>query len=84
MSLIMGLIRLEHLELFALNKKIAIFNFVYTVASTNTNQSPPNLVKIYMIIRSQMSLIMGLIEPEQLELFALELKKFLYLTWFTL
>ena len=48
---------------------------VYTVASTNINQSGPNLVKIYMTIRSRMSLIMDLIRPEHLELFALELKK---------
>ena len=64
MSLIMGLIRPEHLELHALDlkkKKIAIFHFVYTLASTNMNHSVPNLVKIYMTIRSKMSLILGLI-----------------------
>ena len=60
--------------------KIAIFDFVYTLASTNINQSAPNSVKIYMIIRSLMSVIMGLIRPkqhvlEQLELFTLELGK---------
>ena len=41
MSLILGVIGPEPLELFALElKKIAIFLFVYTVASTNlsTNQ----------------------------------------------
>ena len=58
-------------------KKIAIFHFVYTLASTNINQSAPNLVKIYMTISSQMSLILGLIRPEPPEIFALELKKLL-------
>ena len=45
-------------------KKIAIFHFVYTLTSTNINQSAPNLVKKYMTIKSWMSLIMGLIGPE--------------------
>ena len=42
MSLIMGIIRLEQLELFALDLgKIAEFDFVYTlVASTNINPFP--------------------------------------------
>ena len=44
---------------------------VYTLASINVNQSAPTLVKIYMTIRSQMSLIIDLIGPENLELFAL-------------
>ena len=49
MSLILGLIGLKPPELFALElkKKIAIFYFVYTLASTNINQSAPNSVKIY-------------------------------------
>ena len=73
MSLIMGVIGPAHLEKFALElKKIAIFHFVYIPAYTNINQSVPNMVKIYMTIRSQMSLIMGLIGREQLQLFALE------------
>ena len=57
---------------------------VYTLASTNINQSAPNLVKIYMTIRSGMSPIMDLIGPEDVELFALDLKKMLYFTLFTL
>ena len=66
MSSIMDLIGPEHLELFALDlKKIAIFHFVYTLASTNINKWAPNMVKIYMTIRYRMSLIMGLIGPEQ-------------------
>ena len=75
MSSIMNLIGPEHLELFALDLKNAIFHFVYTLTSTNINQSAPNLVKIYMTIRSRMSSIMNLIGPEHLELFALEIKK---------
>ena len=45
MSLIMGQIKQEHPELFALEfGKIAESDFVYTLASTNINQSAPNLV----------------------------------------
>ena len=62
MSSIMGQIEPEHLELFALEfRKIAEYDFVYTLASTNTNQSAPNLVQMCMTIRAQMSLIMDLI-----------------------
>ena len=50
-------------------------------ASTNINQSAPNIVRIYMTLRSWMSLIMGLIGHEQHELFALQLV-LVYLTWF--
>ena len=65
MSLIMGQIESEHPELFALAfGKIAESDFVYTLASTNINQSAPNLVKMYVTIRSWMSSIMDLIEPE--------------------
>ena len=56
MSSNMGQIELEHIELFALEfGKIAESDFVYTLASTNIDQSTPNLVKMYVIIRSQMS-----------------------------
>ena len=62
MSLIMSQIEPEHLELLALEfGKIAESDFVYTLVSTNINQSTPNLVKMYMTIRSQMSLIMDVI-----------------------
>ena len=85
MSSIMDQIELEHRELFALEfGKIAESDFVYTLASTNINQSSPNLVKIYMTIRSHMSSIMDLIRPEMSELYALELKNLPYLTLFTL
>ena len=65
MSSIMGQIESEHQELFALEfGKIAESDFVYTLASTNINQSAPNLVKMYVTIRSWMSSIMDLIKPE--------------------
>ena len=71
MSSIMGQIEPEHLELFALEfGKIAESYFVYTIASTNNYHSAPNLVKMYVTIRSRMSLIMNLIGPELSELFA--------------
>ena len=45
MSLTMGQIESGHPELFALEfGKIAESDFVYTLASTNINQSAPNLV----------------------------------------
>ena len=72
MSSIMGQIEPEHPELFALEfGKIAEYDFVYTLSSTNIDQSAPNLVKMYVIIRSWMSLIMDLIRPELSELSAL-------------
>ena len=55
MSSIIGQIKPEHPELLALDFGS---DFVYTLASTNINQSAPNLVKIYVTIRSQMGLIM--------------------------
>ena len=59
MSSIIGQIKPEHQELFALDfGKIAESDFVYTLASTNINQSALNLVKMYVTIRSQMSSIM--------------------------
>ena len=76
MSSIMGQIELEHTKLFALEfGKIAESNLVYTLASTNINQSAPNLVIMYVTIRSWMSSIMDLIGPELSELFALEFAK---------
>ena len=72
----MGLIGPEQLELFALELgNIATFNFVYSLASTNINQSATNLVTMYMSKRFQMSLIMGQVIPDQSVLFALEIEK---------
>ena len=85
MSSIMGQIEREHPELFALEfGKIAESDFGYTLASTNVDQSTPNLVKIYVTIRSRMSVIMDLIGPELFQLSALELENLPYLTLFTL
>ena len=65
MSSVMGQIESEHPELFAPEfGKIAESDFVYTLASTNINQSAPNLVKMYVTIRSLMSSIVDLIKPE--------------------
>ena len=85
MSSIMGQIEPEHPELFALEfGKIVESDFVYTLASTNIDQPAPNLVKMYMTIRSQKHSIMDLIGLELFELSALELKNLPYLTLFTL
>ena len=62
MSLIMEQIKPEHSELFALEfGKIAETDFIYTLVSPNINKSAPNLVKMYVTIRSRMSSIMDLI-----------------------
>ena len=59
MSSIMNLIGAELFELFALEfAKIAESDFVYTLASTNVDHRVPNLVTIYMTMRSWMSSIM--------------------------
>ena len=80
MSSIMG-----HPELFALEfGKIAESDFVYTLASTNIDQSAPNLVKMYMTLRSQMTSIMDLIRQELCELSTLEFENFPYLILVTL
>ena len=73
---IMKQIKLVHPELLALEfGKIAETDLVYTLTSTNINQSAPNLVKIYVTIRSRMSSIMNLIGAELSGLFALEFAK---------
>ena len=90
MSSIMGQIEPAHPELFATSGVICQFgksveyDFVYTLASTNINQSAPILVKRYVVITFRMSLIMELIGPELSELSALELENLPYLTLFTL
>ena len=57
---------------------------VNTLASTNINQSSPNLVKIYMTTRARMRSVMKLIGPEVSELSALELENLPYVTMFSL
>ena len=85
MSSIMGHIEPEHPELFALEfGKIAEYDFVYSLSSSNIDQSPPNLVKMYLIIRSRMSSIMDIIGLELSMLSALILENLPHLTLLTL
>ena len=85
MSLSMGQIEPEHPELFAFDfGKYAAYDFVYSLSSTNIDQLAPNLVKMYVIIRSGMSSIMHIIGLELSELSALELEYLPYLTLLTL
>ena len=85
MNWIMSQIEVEHPELFALEfGKITESDFVYTLASTNIDQSTPNVVKKYVTIISQMSSIMDLIGRELFELSCLEFENLPYLTLFTL
>ena len=80
-TLIMGQIEPDHLELLALKLgKIAEYDCLHSIIY-NINQSAPNLVKMYVIIRSRMSLIMDLIRPELYELSALEIENLPYLTF---
>ena len=72
MSSIMGHIEPEHPELFALEfGKIAEYDSVYTLSSTNIDQSAPNL-------------IMDVIGPKLSKLSAFELENLPFLTLFTL
>ena len=65
MSLIMGQIESENWELFALEiGKIAESDLVYAPASTNIDQSAPNLVKMCVTIRLRMSSIMDQSGPK--------------------
>ena len=60
MSSIKGQIEPEHPEIFTLEfGKIAEYDLVYTLSSRNIDQSAPNLVKMYMTIRSQTKSIMS-------------------------
>ena len=73
MSLIMEQIKPEHPELFALEfGKIAEYDFVYSLSSTNIDQSAPNFIKNFVIIRSPMSSIIELIRPKLSKVSALE------------
>ena len=76
MSSIIGQMEPEYPELFSLEfGKIDESDFVYTLPSTNINQSTSNLVKMYVTIRSGISSKMDLIGPELSELFAFEFAK---------
>ena len=76
MRSIMEQIKPEHPELFTLESgKIAETEFVYALASPNIKQSAPNLVKLYVTIRSRINVIMDLIRAELSELYSLEFAK---------
>ena len=78
MSSNMEQIEPESPELFVLEfRKIAESDFVYYLASTNINQSAPNLVKMYVTIRSRMRWIMDY--SDQNCYFPLNLQKLLNL-----
>ena len=79
----MGPFEPEQLELFALELgKNATFDFVYSLASTNINQSAPNLVTVNISIRSQMSLILHQVIPDQSVFSALEIEKLNFISLF--
>ena len=61
--------------LFVLALEKLPYSTVYNPASANIDQSVPDFVIIYMTIRSQISLIMGIIGPEHSKLYAFELEK---------
>ena len=60
MSSIIDLFGPELYKLFALEfAKIAESDFFYSLASTDEDELVPNMVTIYMIMRSWMTLVMG-------------------------
>ena len=71
----MELIGPELSELSALELENSPYLTVYSLASANIDQSVLNSATIYMPMRSRMSLIMGHIQPEHPELFALDFGK---------
>ena len=75
MSSVMEINGPELSQLSALELENLPFLTLFTLASPNIDQSVPNLATIYMPIRSQMSSILGQIEAEHSELFALEFEK---------
>ena len=83
-SSIMELIGPELSKLSALELENLPYLTVYSLASTNIDQSVPNLATKHMLMRARMSSIMGQIELEHPELFALDLEKLRNLTLFTL
>ena len=68
-------IGLELSELSALEFENLPYLTVYSLASANIDQSVPNLATRHMPMRAQMNSIMGQIEAEHPELFALEFGK---------
>ena len=78
MSPIMDVIRSDLSKLPALELENLPYLTWFTLASANINQSAPNLVTVYMTIRSRMSSIMDIIGPEHY--LPLNLEKLLNLT----
>ena len=72
---IMELVGPELSELSALEFENLPYLTVYTLTSANIDQSVPNLATVYMPVRYRKSSIMGQIELEHPELFALEFGK---------
>ena len=73
----------KQLEFFGLALwKIAAFDFVYSLTSTNINQSATNLVTMNMNIRSRMNLILGQVMPDQLVFSVLEIEKLNFISLF--
>ena len=81
MGLIMGQINLKIRSYLPLNLK-KLLNL--TCVHTSIYKYLPNLVEMYVTIRSQMSSIMYLIGQELCELSALDLENLPYLTLLTL
>ena len=71
----MDLMGPELVELSALEFENLQYLTVYTLASANIDKSVPNLATIHMHMRARMTSIMGQIELEHPELFALEFGK---------
>ena len=67
-----SIIRPELSKVSALELENLPYWTIYNLASANIDQSVPNLATIYMPLRSRMSSIVGEIEPEHPESFALE------------
>ena len=75
MRSIMEQIEPEHPSNLSLNLGKLLNLTVYTLASTNINQSAPNLVNMYVTTGSGMRSIIDLIRPELSEIFPLEFEK---------
>ena len=73
----MDLIGLELSELSVLELENFPYLTLFTLAYANIDQSVPNLVTIYMPIKSNLSTIMRQIESEHPQLFALQFGKIL-------
>ena len=82
MTSVMELIRPELSKLSALELENLPYLPEHPELFTNINQSVPNLVTMNMSIRSQMSLIMIQVIPDQSVLSALEIEKLIFSSLF--